>query len=229
MPAAGVGARVGAGYPKQYLLLHGKTILEHTLERLLEFKQLAKIVLPVAADDCQWSNLALLRDKRIAVVTGGRERCHSVFNGLEALANEAKPEDWVLVHDAARPCITPEQVQHLVDSVGDHQIGGILGLPVSDTLKHVKANTIISTIDRSTVWCAQTPQMFRYGKLYDALNNALRQNSANVEQPITDEAAALESMGYQPMMVKGHRDNIKVTVKEDIPLAAFVLSQQAPH
>lgn len=221
VPAAGVGARMGAGCPKQYLPLFGKTVLENTLERLLALPNIAGIYLVLGANDTFWNNLPLAQDIRIHCVLGGIERCDSVLNALEILQGKASTDDWVLVHDAARPCIHPQSVTHLIDQVKSHPIGGILGVPVSDTLKQVVDSIIHSTADRRQLWQAQTPQMFRFGLLRECLQRALAEKKV-----ITDESSALECYGYHPLMVQGRSDNIKITRPEDLAIAAMLLQQQ---
>lgn len=223
VPAAGVGARMGADRPKQYLTLNHKTILEHTLERLLQLPQLNGIVVVVSAQDTFWQDLPVFNHPRIRVIEGGRERCDSVLNGLDALDEFLQPLDWVLVHDAARPCIDLRDVQELIEKLDEHLVGGILGVPVSDTVKRLNDNYgIEETVDRRVLWQAQTPQMFRYGVLATSLRSALQRGIT-----ITDESSAVESAGYVPLMVEGRRDNIKVTRPEDIAMAELILRQQS--
>lgn len=222
VPAAGVGARMGASCPKQYLSLLGKTVIEHTLERLLLLPNIAGVYLVLGENDGYWNQLALAQHPRIHRVSGGEERCDSVLNALKQLQDKVLPNDWVLVHDAARPCIQMQSVLHLIEQVKDHPVGGILGVPVSDTLKQVDDFVIGSTIDRRFLWQAQTPQMFRVGLLRDCLQRGLAEGKL-----ITDESSALEFYGYQPLMVQGRSDNIKVTRPEDLPIAAMILQQQA--
>ena len=225
VPAAGVGARMGADKPKQYLPLLGKTILEHTLERLLSLPQLQGIVVVLSPSDSLGANLGVMSHPQINIVDGGRERCDSVLNGLASLNDRVAENDWVLVHDAARPCVARSDILSLVSELQDHSVGGILGTPVSDTIKRVVDTSIESTVDRSVLWQAQTPQMFRYGLLRRALQQALQDGTV-----ITDEASALESAGFTPAIVEGRRDNIKVTRPEDLPVAELILkSEQAGH
>ena len=218
VPAAGRGARMGSEIPKQYLTLAGRTILEHTLERLLAEPRITAVVLALAEGDAQGRNIAAACGDRVRVTTGGAERCHSVLNGLEALA--AADEDWVLVHDAARPCLRAADLVSLIETlIRTAGCGGLLGVPVKDTLKRVAANgQIESTVDRSSLWHALTPQMFRVGHLRTALRDALAAGRL-----VTDEAQAMELAGFVPMMVEGHADNLKITRPEDLPLAAHYL------
>lgn len=221
VPAAGVGSRMGAVCPKQYLALIGKTILEHTLDRLLGVPIIEHIYLVLAAEDDYWQALAFAKRPEVIRVNGGKERADSVLNGLLALPAHAQDYDWVLVHDAARPCIRAQDIMTLITSVADHPVGGILGVPVSDTLKQVSQYVIDKTIDRSQLWQAQTPQVFRLGLLRDCLQRALAEGKV-----ITDEASALESYGYSPLMVQGRSDNIKITRQEDLAIAAMLMQQQ---
>lgn len=221
VPAAGVGSRMGANCPKQYLPLLGKTVLEHTLERLQSIPVVNNIHLALAGDDEFWPALAYAKDENIIRVAGGRERADSVLNGLNALPPQTKDTDWVLVHDAARPCIRAQEIIKLIETVGDHPVGGILGVPVSDTLKQVSGAVIDKTIDRNPLWQAQTPQLFRVGLLRDCLQRALIEKKI-----ITDEASALEAYGYHPLMVQGRSDNIKITRQEDLAIAAMLMQQQ---
>ncbi|HSC67212.1 MAG TPA: 2-C-methyl-D-erythritol 4-phosphate cytidylyltransferase [Cellvibrio sp.] len=221
VPAAGVGARMKSNLPKQYLPLAGKTVIENTLERLLSLPDIAGIYLALGDDDTYWDALSIARDKRIQRISGGSERADSVLNALEYLKNVAAPDDWVLVHDAARPCIHPASILYLIDQVKDHPVGGILGVPVSDTLKQVADSIIQSTSDRRMLWQAQTPQMFRLGLLRDCLRSALADG-----REITDESSALECYGYKPLMVQGRSDNIKITRPEDLAIAAMLIQQQ---
>jgi 2-C-methyl-D-erythritol 4-phosphate cytidylyltransferase len=221
VPAAGVGTRMGAACPKQYLPLVGKTVIEHTLERLLTLPDIAGIYLVLGTDDAFWNDLPLAQNNRISLVAGGTERCDSVLNALQELHNKASTDDWVLVHDAARPCIHAHSIMQLIGQVRNHPVGGILGVPVSDTLKQVADSAIHSTVDRLLLWQAQTPQMFRLGLLRDCLQRALAEGKI-----ITDESSALEHYGYQPLIVQGRSDNIKITRPEDLAIAAMLLQQQ---
>jgi 2-C-methyl-D-erythritol 4-phosphate cytidylyltransferase len=221
VPAAGVGSRMGANCPKQYLPLLDKTVLEHTLERLLSIAQVKRVYIALSEFDDFWAQLPCAQNTNIVRVNGGSERADSVLNGLHALSSQAHDSDWVLVHDAARPCIRAQEIMALIESVGDHPVGGILGVQVSDTLKQVSNNLIEKTIDRTPLWQAQTPQLFRVGMLRDCLQRALVEGKT-----ITDEASAFEAYGYQPLMVQGRSDNIKITRQEDLAIAAMLMQQQ---
>ena len=221
VPAAGAGRRMGTEIPKQYLEVAGKPILQHALEHLLRVPRLSAVMVALAPGDDHWSDLACARDPRVLTTRGGKERAESVCNALDALAGLAAPDDWVLVHDAARPCITPQDVERLMDALQGDPIGGILALPVTDTLKDVENDAIQNTLDRRRVWRALTPQMFRYRTLRTALERAAAEH-----REVTDEACAVELLGLKPKIVEGRPDNIKVTRPEDLPLAAFYLERQ---
>ncbi|HOY23963.1 MAG TPA: 2-C-methyl-D-erythritol 4-phosphate cytidylyltransferase [Cellvibrio sp.] len=222
IPAAGIGSRMGADKPKQYLMLGNKTILEHTITRILSLPSLAGIVVPLSSQDNFWTSLTILQHPLVHTIHGGAQRADSVLNGLNYLADKAHNQDWVLVHDAARPCVTIENIQALCDGVAGDEVGGILAVPVIDTLKQVASlNKIQTTVDRSALWQAQTPQLFRYKLLRDCLMQTLTRN-----ENITDESSAVELCGYQPKVIEGRTDNIKVTRPDDLLLAEFILIQQ---
>jgi 2-C-methyl-D-erythritol 4-phosphate cytidylyltransferase len=221
VPAAGVGKRMNADRPKQYLLLAGKTVLEHTLSRLLQAEVFSAISVAISAEDPYWPELAISQHAKVVTAAGGKERADSVLSAMQAIEEMAHEEDWVLVHDAARPCLTCTDIHHLIASLQHDAVGGILALPSHDTLKSVAGMDITSTLDRRQVWRALTPQMFRYG----LLRSALRTHEGSLA--ITDEASALELQGLQPKIVAGRPDNIKITQPEDLALAHFYLEQQA--
>ncbi|MEW5756591.1 MAG: 2-C-methyl-D-erythritol 4-phosphate cytidylyltransferase [Pseudomonadota bacterium] len=222
IPAAGVGKRMGGEKPKQYLTLAGAPIIEHTLARLAAHPKIKGIMVAIAPGDPYWHTVRLPVNIPVKVVYGGRERCYSVLNALEGLRGLAAKTDWVLVHDAARPCVRVADIEHLITALADHPVGGLLGLPVSDTMKRTDdSGTIQQTVPRSNLWRALTPQMFRYGMLIQSLAEAVR-----AEELVTDEAAAIEWAGYRPRMVEGHADNIKITHPQDLQLAALFLQQQ---
>lgn len=218
IPAAGIGQRMGSVRPKQYLRIGQRTILDHTLARFIDTRLFERIVVAIQADDSEWPNSEFVEHDLIRTASGGAERSDSVLNALRHLAGEADAQDWVLVHDAARPCVTRGQIQYLIDAVGTHPVGGILALPIMDTVKIVEQTSIRETMDRRQLWRAQTPQMFRLGPLTEALERA---NGA-----VTDESSAMEQMGMQPIVVKGHPTNIKITEADDLALAAFYLQQE---
>lgn len=224
VPAAGAGRRFGLALPKQYAMLAGKPVIQHTLGRLLALKPRA-LVVAVAPDDATWPTLKLSRHPLVRTVTGGSERADSVRLALEALAAEVGEQDWVLVHDVARPCITLADIRKLVAAVARADAGGILAAPVSDTLKQVNRElTIEKTLDRDTLWAAMTPQMFRFGLLREALGSA----HAAGRTP-TDEAGAMEESGQPVRVVQGRRDNIKITLREDLAIAETILRWQSNY
>lgn len=223
VPAAGVGRRFGATIPKQYLPLAGSRVIDRSLAALLREPRIRGLVVALDPHDTYWPETALADDPRIRRVAGGTERCHSVLNALEALGAMAAVEDWVLVHDAARPCLRHEDLVRMIDLLSEDPIGGILAAPVSDTMKEADGGGRIGrTVARERLWRAFTPQMFRLGLLRDALRSALAAGEL-----VTDEAGAVERAGHAPRLIEGHTDNIKITRPEDLPLAEFYLEQQS--
>lgn len=221
VPAAGVGRRFGGDTPKQYQQLLGKSVIEHTLERLLELEG-AQIVVALSPVDTQWQQLSVFQSPSIHTAAGGDERADSVRLALESLQGKAEKNDWVLVHDVARPCVRVQDIKNLLTQLANHTVGGVLATPVSDTVKRVlNQSNIDSTEDRSQLWAAQTPQMFRYGLLLEGLKTAVQQQC----QP-TDESAAIEQLGYTPSVVEGSRDNIKITRLEDMAIAEAIMKYQ---
>ncbi|CDZ94167.1 2-C-methyl-D-erythritol 4-phosphate cytidylyltransferase [Pseudomonas saudiphocaensis] len=213
IPAAGVGSRMRADRPKQYLQLGGRTILEHTLDCFLGHPNLLGLVVSLAEDDPWWPSLACASDSRIHRAAGGAERADSVLSGLRLLGKlGAAADDWVLVHDAARPNLIREDLDRLLAELANDPVGGLLAVPVRDTLKRVGPDgRVRETVDRSVIWQAYTPQMFRFGALEEALAGALARKVA-----ITDEASALEWAGQSPRLVEGRADNLKITRPEDL-------------
>ena len=228
IPAAGTGSRFGGELPKQYLPLNGVPLIRHTLQALLSDVRITQIAVVLSPDDTCWHDACLPPDAagRVHVVrTGGATRADSVINGINWLQSElnVEPEDWVLVHDAARPCLDPSQLAGLIDALADDPVGGLLAIPVADTLKRSDAGArVIGTVDRRELWQAQTPQMFRIGSLQTALS---RPNLT----AITDEASAIEALGMQPRLVPGSLRNLKVTYPEDLRLAAMILADNPPR
>ncbi len=220
VPAAGVGKRMNADRPKQYLELADKAVIEHTLYRLLSAKVFEAVSVAISIEDPYWPELEVSKHPKVITAAGGKERADSVLSALKSIRALASDEDWVLVHDAARPCITVTDIQFLIDSLRNDEVGGILALSSHDTLKDVDGKNILGTLDRSHIWRALTPQMFRYGSLKHALE------SAEGNPAITDEASALELQGLQPKIVEGRPDNIKITRPEDLALAQFYMEQQ---
>jgi len=222
VPAAGIGSRMQADRPKQYLDLDGKTVFEHTLQRLADHPRIKGIIVAVAENDPWWAQVSEKSYTPIHVVIGGKERADSVYNALAALAKISDNDPWVLVHDAARPCLRHQDIDHMLATLVDHPVGGILGIPVTDTVKRANAeHEITETVERQGLWRASTPQMFRLNTLKDALYMAKKQQLV-----VTDEASAIELSGLKAMMVEGHADNIKITVPQDLALASLFLKQQ---
>ena len=213
IPAAGVGARMAADRPKQYLQLGGRSILEHSISCFLDHPGLKRLVVSVAFDDPFWPSLPCASDARVVRVDGGRERADSVLNALLYLhAQGAADDDWVLVHDAARPNLSREDLDKLLGELADDPVGGLLAVPARDTLKRVdKKGRVVETVDRSLIWQAYTPQMFRLGPLHRALADSLVADAI-----ITDESSAMEWAGLAPRLIEGRADNIKVTRPEDL-------------
>ncbi|AXT38044.1 2-C-methyl-D-erythritol 4-phosphate cytidylyltransferase [Alteromonas sp. BL110] len=221
IPAAGVGSRMKADRPKQYLTLNGKTILEHTIDALLTHPLVNEVVVAISPGDAYFDTYRL-REKPIHVVDGGKERADSVLNGIMSLGED----DWALVHDAARPCIEKSDISALIALIDNESVaGGILATPVRDTMKRVAPNTDTSIIshteDRDGLWHALTPQLFPAILLKRALQEGLAKGAA-----ITDEASAMELAGYKVAMVNGSPANIKITHPADLPLAEFYLKQK---
>jgi 2-C-methyl-D-erythritol 4-phosphate cytidylyltransferase len=213
IPAAGVGSRMAADRPKQYLEVAGKTIIEHSLACFLDHPQLLGVVVSLALDDPYWPHLACAAEPRLQRAEGGRERADSVLNGLLRLSElGARDDDWVLVHDAARPNLARSDLDLLLTELAADPVGGLLAVPARDTLKRVGPDgRVRETVDRATIWQAYTPQMFRLGELQRALADALLAGVA-----ITDEASAMEWAGHAPRLIEGRADNLKVTRPEDL-------------
>jgi 2-C-methyl-D-erythritol 4-phosphate cytidylyltransferase len=223
VPAAGIGSRMQADKPKQYLDLDGKTILEHTLQRLASHPQISGIVISIAEDDPWWPEIDTSSMSSLYVVDGGKERADSVLNALIKLAEITESDPWVLVHDAARPCIRHDDLDRMLTELSHDTVGGVLAIPVNDTVKRVGENNEISeTVCRQGLWRAMTPQMFRLRRLSQALVHA-KERGLNV----TDDASAIELTGLKPKIVEGHSDNIKITIPQDLALARLFLQQQA--
>ena len=222
IPAAGLGQRMGAEVPKQYLPLRGRVVLEHTVERFASHPRIAGVMVAIAPQDASWQHLPCAHAAKVRRAEGGAERCHSVLNALKKLAETAVPGDWVLVHDAARPCLRRTDIDRMLDTLAAHPVGGILAAPVRDTMKRGGAqNEIIATVERKGLWHALTPQMFRLGALTKAIEQALAK-----EIIVTDESQAIELAGHQPMLVEGHADNVKITQPQDLKLADIYLRLQ---
>lgn len=222
VPAAGVGKRMLASCPKQYLEINNQSILTHTTNRLLSHAKIAKVIIVVSDDDEYFAQTELADHANIIRVSGGEERVDSVLNGLKAIDVERYP--WILVHDAARPCITHDDIDKIIEQCVANNCGGLLAAQVVDTIKENSQdhlNTVGSTIDRTNLWHAFTPQMYKTVELKQAIEQALDQGLQ-----ITDESSAIELAGLPSLLVLGRRDNIKITRPEDIALATFYLDQQ---
>ncbi|MFB1036230.1 MAG: 2-C-methyl-D-erythritol 4-phosphate cytidylyltransferase [Sinobacterium sp.] len=215
--AAGSGSRFGAQTPKQYQTLQGKMVLEHSITAFTDVNIFAGIILVVANDDDYISDLEL--PSTVTVVIGGKERSDSVVNGLNALAAIASENDWVWIHDGARPCIGNNFLAALALELGDHAVGGIPAVAVTDTIKTVAKDEIIKTEPRQFLWRAQTPQIFRYQLLTQAMTAAIESNS-----DITDESSAVEQFGLKPLLLTGRDSNIKITRQPDLALANYYLA-----
>ncbi|OSN01560.1 2-C-methyl-D-erythritol 4-phosphate cytidylyltransferase [Lonsdalea populi] len=217
LPAAGNGSRMQVDRPKQYLNIGNKTILEHTLDALFQHPRIRRAIIAISPDDDYFQTLPLASDPRIQVVQGGRQRADSVLAGLQ----QVQGVEWVLVHDAARPCLHPDDLARLLELTSQSDVGGILAAPVRDTMKRSNAQGDIEhTVERNALWHALTPQLFPLMLLKNSLEHALSEGAE-----ITDEASALEFCGYHPQIVSGRADNIKVTRQEDLALAEFYLTR----
>lgn len=217
VPAAGSGSRFGAEKPKQYLNLLGRPLIYHTLAALVACPDIDRVWVVLSPDDAEWGrhDWSELGAKLETVRCGGATRAESVTNGLQAAAMVAAEDDWVLVHDAARPCLSAEMLGALFHELANDPVGGILAVPVADTLKRADAEQrVAATEPRDGLWQAQTPQMFRYGVLSEALAKC---------RAVTDEAGAIEAMGLQPKLVRADSTNLKVTYPADLALAAMIL------
>ena len=222
VPAAGSGHRMQSYIAKQYLKIGGQTVLELTLDLLLSHAAIAGLVVCLANDDDKWQGLACSDNPLVITAIGGDTRAQSVLNGLNVLVGRAASDDWVLVHDAARPCLKPSLLQTLISEVVQSADGGILAVPVKDTLKlsNQSNKEIEKSLDRTNVWQAQTPQMFRFGALMEALASAISEKHI-----VTDEASAMELAGYYPLLIEGDAANIKITTPDDLTLAKFLINE----
>lgn len=220
VPAAGGGLRMGGACPKQYLTVAGRPLLRHTLEALASVPAIEQIFVVLAPDDVYWDGYQWDElDGRLTVLRcGGATRAESVTNGLRALDGQIASSDWVLVHDAARCCLTRAHVEKLIAEVGDDPVGGLLAVPVADTLKRTQDGVhVVATVQREGLWQAQTPQMFRYGLLREALDYA---------PAVTDEASAIEALKLRPRLVAADATNLKVTYPLDLRLAEWILANR---
>lgn len=220
VPAAGHGSRMGEALPKQYLPLAGEPLIHHAVSVLAASPRLHRVAVVLAREDTHWATLPVPwpGNRVTALPVGGSTRAASVANGLAYFAPEAGEDDWALVHDAARPCLTSALLDRLLDQLGEDPVGGLLALPVADTLKRADADgRVAETVSRDGLWRAQTPQLFRFGLLRRAL--AARADA-------TDEAQAVEALGGRPRLVPGDAGNLKVTYPEDLALAERILAER---
>lgn len=229
VPAAGIGKRMQSDIPKQYLLLNDRPVIEHTVNTLLNNKHISGLVVALQSDDTYWQGIKIASDKPVLVAPGGEERADSVLNALTLLMqHESYNEntDWVMVHDAVRPCLRQQDIEKLVLEVEDNA-GGLLALPVRDTMKRQNASrkeanaSVATTVERENLWHALTPQYFPASALKEALEKALYN-----KQTITDESSAMEMAGFSPRLIHGNEDNIKITRPDDLRLASLYLQSQ---
>ena len=224
IPAAGSGSRMGGVVEKQYLDLNAVPMIAHAMMVLARQPRIERIFVVLSPTDRRWNNYAWQGwEERIEVLRcGGKTRAETVLNGLDAIAPVCAPDDWVLVHDAARPCLPDEMLAKLLDEVSGDPVGGLLAVPVADTLKRAAPESPAgsraeATVPRAGLWQAQTPQMFRHGTLSQALRSA--------GSDITDEASAIEQLGGQPRLVESDSRNLKVTYPQDLELAGMILKK----
>jgi 2-C-methyl-D-erythritol 4-phosphate cytidylyltransferase len=223
VPAAGTGQRMQASVAKQYLEINGRVIIEITAGLLLANQSIDQVIVCIAADDQIWPTLKLAAHSNICRVTGGTTRAQSVLNGLQSLQGRAQDDDWVLVHDAARPCLSAPKLDDFIHQVSASAVGGIMAIRATDTIKLARSQTdttavIQQTLDRSLIWQAQTPQMFPYGLLLNAITQALIAGAQ-----ITDESSAMVWAGHSPCLIEGESSNLKITRQDDLPMAQHFL------
>jgi 2-C-methyl-D-erythritol 4-phosphate cytidylyltransferase len=221
IPAAGVGARMGSSSPKQYVMIAGKPMLLHVLDTFAASPLIQHTFVVVSAEDQYIRDIMAgaphLAERVTVIFNGGATRHVSVLKGMRVLSDYADADDWVLVHDAARPGLTTELIEHLIDALREDTVGGLLALPMVDTLKRGAGDKRVqATVPRSGLWAAQTPQMFRYAMLRRALETV---------DDVTDESSAIEALGLQPKLVEGSPRNFKVTLPQDVPLAEMYLRE----
>ncbi len=225
VPAAGAGHRFGSEFPKQYQEITGRCVLAHALQAFADWGEVSGTLVVIDNDDRWFADIAGQLPLAVRTVVGGAERMHSVINGIRALADEADEQDWVLIHDAVRPCLCVDDLRNLVEQTVAEGVGGLLASRVADTLKKARDDNgqprVDSTMDRQGLWQALTPQLFPYGLLLSAMESALAQGEV-----LGDEAAAMELAGHQPLLVDSRRDNIKVTESADLVLAEAILAGQ---
>lgn len=220
IPAAGAGNRMASAIPKQYLPLNGKPIVSHSIQTFFACPRIASINLALSAEDFFWRSLTLDSHSRLVLhYTGGDTRAQTVLNTLEAMRPHVAKDDWILVHDAARPGLTAELLNRLLDTLEHDEVGGLLALPLADTLKLSSTEQRVEkTIPRENLWQAQTPQMFRFHLLQKALSS--------FEGSPTDEAQAIEALGLQPKLVVGSLRNMKVTYPQDLQLMEILMQKE---
>ena len=222
VPAAGIGRRLAADRPKQYLTLGARPVVGHVISKLAAVREVAGIVAAVASADPWWDEVAKGFDAPVVRVVGGAERCDSVANALDYLSTVAADDDLVMVHDAVRPCVAVTDIERVVATARHQPHGALLAAPVWDTLKRVGPDgSVADTLDRSRLWRAYTPQVFRLRPLRAALAKAIADGV-----PVTDEAQAMERAGARPHLVEGSPGNIKITHPEDLPLARALLAAE---
>ncbi|GHE87322.1 2-C-methyl-D-erythritol 4-phosphate cytidylyltransferase [Thalassotalea profundi] len=223
VPAAGIGKRMKMQQPKQYLMIKNQTILEHTVHRLLSHPNIVKVIIVISPDDDFFATTDLAKLDNVNTVVGGKERVDSVLAGLKSINKEEYP--WVLVHDAARPCVSHHDISALIEQCQIANTGGLLATPIRDTIKRSTRlsdqNLVLETVDRDQLWHALTPQMYPTEKLLFAIETALTKNAI-----ITDEASAIEHIGVESLLVEGSSDNLKITRPDDLQLAEYILSKQ---
>jgi len=228
VPAAGIGKRMQSATPKQYLPLNNRPVLEHTVNALLQNENVCGLVIALQADDVYWPEINVSSQKPLLRTTGGIERADSVLNAINALFNYEgfdAASDWVMVHDAVRPCVRQQDIDKLVSEVGEDHNGGLLALPVRDTMKRQRVDvspaSVDATVERENLWHALTPQYFPAESLRNALQTALQDKLG-----ITDESSSMEQAGFSPKLVHGHEDNIKITRPDDLRLASLYLQSR---
>ncbi len=218
IPAAGTGSRMESKTPKQYLSLSGRPLIEFATLALARHVRIDRVYVVLSASDEWWDVQGIAHEKLRVLRCGGETRAQSVVNGLRAIREEVGADDWVLVHDAARPGLRDAHIDRMIAQLAEDAVGGILAVPLADTLKRAGVGQrIVETVPRAHLWQAQTPQMFRHGQLLKALEAAGDQ--------VTDEASAIEHLGLQPKLVEGDLRNLKVTYPQDLELAALILQQ----
>lgn len=218
IPNAGIGDRFKSEIPKQYICIHGKTVLEHSISTFLSEDWVAGVIVALASHDTYFQQLPIAQHEKIKPVLGGKTRSDSVMSALSYLKNHAAKSDWVLVHDAVRPCLHVEDLQALVNTLQNEPVGGILAVPVQDTVKFSEKHSISHTVDRNNLWCALTPQMFRLQVLDEALKYCQKKGMA-----VTDESCAIENYGMKSMLVEAKHPNPKLTYTRDFSLVSLLL------